>query len=253
MTEILQSFEQMMNDPNNYEMQQMNEYMNELGPVDMENPPEIDPARIPQALEEVNGRAEALMTITENAATILNNLPQQTARPNIDGMTIDQVSAWVQENSRYITSARWIEFNPVYEYQNGWKMIRLTNDADYQRAGKELGNCIRHRPPPEGTGYVGHPGIFVLVDDAEKPLAALRMGARDLNDMYLCYDAKAFDSEQAVQIEAEEYKDYINEFLSNTSPEEVYEGEYGNGQQWQTTPQWLARTISKIALAACNL
>jgi len=253
MTQILQSFEQMMNDPNNYEMQQARQYMNELGPVDMANPPEIDPARIPQSLAEVNARAESLLTVTENAAIILKNMPQQVARPNIDGMTVEDVSSWVQENSRYIGSARWVEFNPVYEYQNGWKMIRLTNDDDYRRAGKELGNCIRHSPPPKGIGYMGHPGVFVLVSDTEKPLAALRMGGRDLSDMYLCYDARAFDREQAVQIEAEEYKDYINEFLSNTTPEQVYEGEYGGGQQWKKAPQWLARAISKIAFAACNL
>lgn len=255
MSQILQAFEQVMNDPQNAAGQQVHQYMNEFGPIDMENPPPIDVARIPQTLMEINGQAEALLTLVENAALILKNMPQQIRRPNIDGMTVEQVSAWAAENSRYVNSARWMELNPVYQYENGWQMIRLTNDKDYQRAGKELGNCIRHSPPPAGMGFLGHPGIFILVDEAQKPLAALRMGSHDRSDMSICYDAKAFDSEQALQIEAKEYKDYINEFLSNTTPEQVYGGDY-DGNQWEASPQWLAKfksSISKIAANACNL
>ena len=254
MTQLLSDFEAGMTDQNNPDRQQMDEYMREVGPVDMQNP-QVDLNRIPQSLIDVNARAEALLTVVENAALIVRNMPQGIPRPNIDGMTPEQLTAWVNENSRYIASARWAQFNPVYEYGNGWKMIRLTDDKDYQRAGKELGNCVRHRPPPEGMGFLGHPGIFVLVDDAERPLAALRMGTHGKQDMSICYDAKAFDSQRAMQIEAEEYKAYINEFLTNTTPEQVYGGEYGSGEQWRANPEWLSKvksSISKIAFNACN-
>lgn len=246
MSSLLLSFEQVMRqgDP---EIDQMNEYMNQFGPFDPQNPPEIDVTRVPRSLMEVNAQAESLMTLTENAAIILKTMPQNIARPNIDGMSVDQVFAWVNENSRYINSARWEEMNPVYQYENGWKMIHLTNEKDFQRAGKELGNCIRHSPPPEGGGFLGHPGIFVLIDEAERPLAALRMGRHGGQDMYVCFDAKSFDSQSALQIEAEEYKQYINEFLQNTNPADIFGEELGNAR-WQAIPQWL----SKVTFIMCS-
>lgn len=241
MTMILASFEAMMQNPTQ-DVQRFNDYMRQFGEIDVENPPEIDMAMVPQSLADVNARAESLITLTENIAVILKNMPQQIARPNIDGMTVEQVSAWVNENANYLTSSRWEQLNPVYEYGNGWRMIHLTDDRDFQRAGKELGNCIRHSPPPEGGGFLGHPGIFVMIDENEKPLAALRMGSHGGRDMYICFDAKAFDSQNAQQIEAEQYKEYIDEFLKNTTPSEIYGEEVE--QQWEAMPNWLSRVAS---------
>ena len=249
MSALLNAFEQQMMNPDP-EAQQFNEYMRGFGPIDMENPPEIDMTMVPRSLNEVNGRAEDLISLTENLAIILRNMPPNFARPNIDGMSIEQAEAWAQENSRYIDSARWVEFNPVYTYQNGWKMIHLTNDDDYRRAGKELGNCVRHAPSQDAIGFLGHPGVFVLVDENEHPRVALRMGNWGNEQMYLCYDAKAFDRRQRIQIEAVDYKNYIDEFFANTTPSEVYqeqEFEVNPGARWQPTQGWLSRAAQRIA------
>lgn len=242
MSELLIAFEQQMGnaDP------AFQEYIRNLGPIDMQNPPEIDMAMVPMDLVEVNAKAEELISLTENLTTIFKNLPPQGQRPNIDGMSIDQVRNWVNENARYIKSSKWVEYNPVYSYENGWEVIHLTHDKDFKRAGKELGNCIRHSPPPEGGGFRGHPGIFVIVDENQNPLVSMRMGERSGQGMYVCFDAKAFEPPSAGgrgQVDAETYKEYINEFLRNTNPTDVYGEQYDQYNEWQAAPAWLSKIV----------
>lgn len=245
MLRLLQGFENMME--NNNEIRQQ---LNALGPLDPNNPPPNE--QLPQTLLEVNAQAENLMTLTEEAATINKTMPANIPRPAFGNMDTQQMGQWVQENSRYLTSAKWEEFNPVYTYENGWQVLRLTSDKDYMRAGKELANCVRYAPD---LGWKGHKGIFVIVDENETPRVALRMGTRDETSMDICYDAKA--KIQGKQADALPYADFITQFLNETSPQQMYGEDYSlydYGDKWRASPelrQWMPEISARRILAFC--
>ena len=175
----------------------------------------------------LNGLIENLISQVNQASAI----QQKTqAQENWTQWTPEQLQEWTEENRQgdRLQGSKFVKNNVVYTYENGWTIVKLEDPKDYEMVGEELGNCTRNEAP---DGWKNWPGMFALVDPEGDPKAVARFGGHFGDKMNICYEFQSFDKKNAEQRPATEYRDYLFEFLNNTTPEQFgFEGKNWENQ-----------------------